>query len=184
MPEVLLEPLNRAKARGIDTVPLGGKVTGKDGRARDARRRGRKPRPYYWLDEETKAILGDHDIIWKRSQMEELHKLFPHQRPAVVRLILDGKAKNTRDAKAILYPPKPYDVQDDVRQLRALRDRLAPHWTTAEDRAVIRDTLLQFAREVEQGNAPGIACQPVNSEPNEPSPQGQGQSSQEPAKGE
>jgi hypothetical protein len=83
-------------------------VKGKDGKARDARHRGRKPRHFHSLDADTTALLGDHEIIWERTQMVGLSKLLPDQRLAVVQLMPDGKAKNVRDAKAILDPPEPY----------------------------------------------------------------------------
>jgi ParB family chromosome partitioning protein len=79
---------------------------------------GKKKRPAAnrALDDETKAILGRHGVCWTTSHMQALNKITdPARRQGAARLLVEGKAKNVKEALAILDAPaaQPLSEQDN-----------------------------------------------------------------------
>jgi hypothetical protein len=91
--------LKDATAKGFAVDPPDGRVKGKDGKKRRAKRR---PVSFGFLDDATKGILGDHELTHNESVMSALVRLPFDKRESAARQLVASGAKTVKEALAIL----------------------------------------------------------------------------------
>jgi hypothetical protein len=91
--------LKDATAKGFAVDPPGGKVSGKDGKKRPAKRR---PVSFSFLDDATKAVIRGHELTRNESVMDALLRLPFDKREAAARQLVASGAETVKAALAII----------------------------------------------------------------------------------